>query len=221
MIIELNSGCGLCNRLRTIMYFYRILPSKEKLTVVWKYGKHLGVNGSFLNYFESLPNVEFTTSSLPGADYAGHGGDLPSHKKTGLYDDLKPIHSIREKITATQNFLGVDYVAVHIRRTDHINLAKRNFSFTQDSEFTNFLDHHSGKNIFIATDNVDTFEYFFSRYPDQIKFDRWHQFNSVKNGRRHTDLETSVLDLYLCIYASSFLGSGYSSFTDFINVNRR
>jgi len=222
MIIELYAASGLCNRLRTIMGFYLSLKHGEIMQVVWKHGRLRGVNGTFLDYFEPLPSVEFTTETLPNPDYIGNGSDFMRHGEitSGLYEDLRLTKTLRAKVKARQQGLGTDYVAVHIRRTDHIEHAKKNAAFTNDSEFVRFLDRHPGKAIYIATDNLETFEKFRVRYPDQVRTDHRHLFDPARNGRRHTDLESSVIDLYMCIGAAQFKGSGYSSFTDFIATNR-
>jgi hypothetical protein len=34
---------------------------------------------------------------------------------------------------------------------------------------------------------------------------------------RQTDLEDAIVDIYTCVGATAFLGSGWSSFTDLIN----
>ena len=100
MLISLNPGCGLCNRLRTIMTVYYMLPAEQPLIVVWKYGKNQGVNGKFLDYFEPLPNVEFTTVAWSKPDYKGNGGDLvlPRINRSELYRQLKPNRSLQAKI---------------------------------------------------------------------------------------------------------------------------
>ena len=57
-----------------------------------------------------------------------------------------------------------NYISAHIRRTDHINLAKKHNCYTDDDEFINFLDK-SNKNIYIATDNETTYNKFKQKYP--------------------------------------------------------
>ena len=48
--IKLDVNCGLCNRLRTIAYFYNNLKENEILNVVWDWNGS-GTPGEFYDFF--------------------------------------------------------------------------------------------------------------------------------------------------------------------------
>ena len=126
---------------------------------------------------------------------------------------LKPY--IEKIIFDKLKILNKNYISVHIRRTDHIGVAKSNNRYTNDDEFINFLDKSDNrKNIYIATDNEITYNKFKKKYPKRIKFD-YHTTNN--NAMRKTSLKDAIIDMYMCVYSNDFMGSDYSSFSDIIN----
>ena len=115
--------------------------------------------------------------------------------------------------------LDKNYISVHIRRTDHIKYATQNNHFTTDEDFYNYIDKFDiNKNIYIATDNEITYNDFKKKYSNRIKFD-YHIVN--KDSFRQTSLHDAIVDLYMCVYADDFMGSGYSSFSHLINILRQ
>jgi len=52
------------------------------------------------------------------------------------------------QIITRQNIIGKNYISVHIRRTDHIELAIKNKNCTSDDEFYSFIDKYENKNIY-------------------------------------------------------------------------
>jgi len=114
--------------------------------------------------------------------------------------------------------LNKNYISVHIRRTDHIQLAKYNNRYTDDEEFINFLDKSdNNKNIYIATDNKITYNKFKKKYQNRIKID-YHKTNN--NSLRKTSLQDAIIDIYICVYSDDFMGSGWSSFSRVIKSLR-
>ena len=122
--------------------------------------------------------------------------------------------------------LNNNYISVHIRRTDHIFIAKKNNCYTDDVDFFTFIDKETETkrdteketnskttNLYIATDNKDTFNIFKNKYKDLIKIE-YHNTNEY--AHRHTTLQDAIIDLYMCVYSKKFKGSGWSSFTDTI-----
>ena len=85
---------------------------------------------------------------------------------------------MKKLITDRQDIIGKNYISVHIRRTDHINSAKINNRYTSDEDFINFidknLDFYLDKNIYIATDNITTYNYFEEKYKNRVKF-KYHK----------------------------------------------
>jgi len=69
----------------------------------------------------------------------------------------------------------------------------------------------------LATDNEETQKMFLNKYGDRIAV---CDYITNKPSNRQTTVEFSIIDLYLCINALDFFGSGYSSFSGFIDFNR-
>ena len=58
-IIIINNKCGLCNRLRFILQFFKILKIKNKLDdkliyIIWPIDEMC--NGYYLDYFQNIQN---------------------------------------------------------------------------------------------------------------------------------------------------------------------
>jgi len=196
--------------------------------VLWQNSKDCP--GIYLDYYEPLPNVNFVTSIKPGVkiDYIGnywHPDFNPylADGKLGFYDKLK-LKSYMENIVSDKiNKLGKNYISVHIRRTDHVILAKSKSKYTTDDDFIEFIDKHdSNSNIYIATDNLETYNKFKKLYPDRIKFDYHKEENkNVKKCERTTSLQDAIIDLHMCISSVEFKGSGFSSFSGLISCVRK
>ena len=88
MIIKLNDRCGLCYRLRVIMFFYSFIKEDGKLTVIWIYNED---HGMFDDFFEKLPRIDFVQEELEAVGYKGNGNDLLQHgvPNPGFYKHLK------------------------------------------------------------------------------------------------------------------------------------
>jgi hypothetical protein len=206
---------GLCNYLRVIFsYFAYAKSTNSKLTVIWLVTPEC--NGKFSDYFESIPNMKIVYV-VPKKVEIFYTGTRPLEIKYN-YDDLKLLPDMKSIIKLRIETLENNYIAVHIRRTDHIKLAKRKNNFTDDDEFITFLDKFkSNKNIYIATDNEITYKTFQQKYSELIKFN-YHVSNP--SVRRHTSLKDAIIDLFMCALSSEFLGSGRSSFSDTITELR-
>lgn len=131
-----------------------------------------------------------------------------------MYSKLKLLPHIENKIKNNINLLENNYIAVHIRRTDNLESIKK----SPDSVFIKIIEENKSCNLYLATDNLETQQNFIKKYSNKIKV-----INLIKgkiNPIRNTNLESAIIDLYMCIYSSKFLGSYYSSFTDFINLQK-
>ena len=207
MVIEPTGG--LANRLRCVFSYVKEARVKgESLKVIWKFGD--ACPGHFQDLFNPIDNIEFLKTNcdhLP-IDYKGC-------YKHPVYDPdyslLKPNIEIQSVVTDRLNKLG-NFCSVHIRRTDHIELAKRANKWTQDSLFIDFINYHHHLPIYISTDNPQTWQEFKNLYCDRVVFDWW----SPRNALRQSSLREAVIDLWVCKGANEFLGSGWSSFTDLI-----
>jgi hypothetical protein len=97
-------------------------------------------------------------------------------------------------------------------------MAKIVNAYTDDQEFISFMNQYKDLHIYLATDNLGTQTAFYDMYKDRIKS---IEFIKPSNNLRQTDLKQAVKDLFLCIKANEFKGSGYSSFTELIIAIRR
>jgi hypothetical protein len=130
---------------------------------------------------------------------------------------LKLLPALQAEIDAFVSENG-PYAAVHIRRTDHSTMAKENNAYTDDELFVSFLSAHVPKNIYIATDNRGTQDQFSGLFKNRVK---GLSLITPTHSLRQTDLRAAIKDLFLCIHAADFKGSGYSSFTDVIHAVRK
>ena len=200
---------GLCNKLRVVFSYYLLAKYKnEILIVIWI--KCNECPGYFLDYFEPIDGVIFTnnTQNLK-IDYNGCEINKNYPPK---YKELKLLPSLFQKIQHKKKLFNNNYIAVHIRRTDHAVLAQKNNSFTTDDDFMNFIEeenNNNSMNLYIATDNKETYNKFADKYKNMVKL----SYHPTINGLRKTTLENSIIDLYMCVYSNQFMGSGWSSFS--------
>jgi len=202
---------GLCNFLRVIFSCYSCaLEKNEKLIVIWI--KTNQCPGYFLDYFEPIDNIifEYNENSNYEIDYIGSSYYLHyscNYSNVNLLPEIK--NTINEKITILNN-----YIAVHIRRTDHVQYAKGINAYISDDEFYAFIDNKClNKNLYIATDNEDTYKLFKDKYSKLVKFE-YHEVNN--NELRKTSLKDAIIDIYICANADNFMGTNCSSFSGLI-----
>ena len=220
-IVILPTG-GLCNMLRvTFSYYMKALSENKKLIVIWILTD--ACPGYFTQFFNIPANMEIISAfdeykiSQPlSIDYNGFSVH-PNFNIPSMYTLLSPNTNILEQVKNNITSLENRYIAVHIRRTDHVTMAKSEKQFTSDDEFIQFLDTYPDYNIYLATDNRQTQDIFHNKYKHRIKTIKF--INPLQGNRqlRYTTLEDSIVDIYTCVNATIFKGSGYSSFTDLIN----
>ena len=213
---------GLSNCLRVVFSYYYYAKSQNlHLIVIWKVTS--SCNGFFLDYFEEIDGITFYKDNYSNfkINYTGYN----FHKKFNPYKKfiykelkLKPylIYTLTKKKSIIKN-----YISVHIRRTDHVTLAKKKKLFTNDEEFIKFINENkNNKNIYIATDNHNSYNKFKKLYQKKVKL---YYYNTTSD-RRKTKLREAIIDIYMCVLSDKFKGSGYSTFSDLIislksNVN--
>jgi len=204
---------GLCNKLRvTLSYLDFARRNNTHLVVIWK--KSSACPGYFLDYFQPMNGVSFQNSNFNNKSVMYEGCyTKPEFKNWNIYKELKLVPELERKIQTYQKTLG-RYIAVHIRRTDHVRLAKKTNSFTSDQEFIRFIRRHPDYNLYLATDNSNTQDKFLKLFPDKIKV--IENIITKNNSLRQTSLEQAIIDLIVCSRANKFKGSGASSFSSFI-----
>ena len=216
---------GLCNKLRVLLYHYDISKKlNKKFIVVWNKDRYC--NGLFLDYYQQLENTIFIKKNENNYDikYKGCSADI----KLCNYNLLKLKPTIQEKINIIRNKYD-KYISVHIRRTDHVILAKKKNLYIDDDYFINFLNQNSDYDIYLATDNRETQDKFYKLYKNKIKYIIFINKKNEINKRpkkdnsdktRHTSLLDSIIDLYMCVNSEKFMGTKYSSFSETINKMR-
>lgn len=210
--------CGLCNYLRVVFsYYQKALKDNEELVVIWR--KTAECPGYFLDYFEKIDKIKFVSDNknFKNIYYKGFSicpEFLPNYKY------LKPCKKISKKIIKNIKLLENNYDAIHIRRTDHIAIAKSFNKFTSDEEFIDFVDKSKSKYLYIATDNRETQNKFFDKYSKKLKVIKFIDSSKIKNLRK-TSLEDAIIDLFMCVYSKNFKGSSFSSFSDTIRDIRK
>jgi hypothetical protein len=209
---------GLCNKLRVLLsYNDYALKIKKKLLVLWN--KSDMCNGYFLDYFYPIKNINFIyvnndTVKNYKIDYEGcmwHDDHKLSKK---MYKKLRILPYIEEKMKKI--IYNNKFNAIHVRRTDHTEVAKKHNSYTSDEEFIDFIKKSEDK-VYVATDNNKTQNKFINMFPDKIISSK--QLNNSDNLRK-TTLEDAIIDLFICSRSKLFMGSGFSSFSGAINFLR-
>lgn len=150
--------------------------------------------------------------------YAGNGSDLDCSQNN--YNFMKLLPHLKTIIKNEQTKLNDNYIAIHVRRTDIIATYKaHNEKYIANYDiYDNFIKENASNNLYIATDNEDSYKHFTSKYKNHT-INNNTTFIKTEN-RRKTSLKDAIIDLYMCIDSISFLGTKLSSFTDFIECNR-
>lgn len=217
MIYIIPTG-GLCNYLRVVFSYNAYAKSvRKKLTVIWLISH--ACNGFFLDYFEKVPNIHFVKKIPPWVKIK-YKGCSPCSKTAYTFDELIPLPNIKQTINTKLHCLQHNYIAIHVRRTDHIRyLSHKKQTMTSDETFMEFINNNSKDcNLYIATDNAETFNTYKSKYNDIVKTQ-----SSIYNPNylRQTPLEDAIVDLFMCVLANKFKGSNRSSFSDQIDTMRK
>jgi len=189
---------GLCNRLRVVLSYRAVGVSQ----FVW--GRDAEIcGGYFLDVFEPLAGVEWLDEGASVTTF-DPCRDAPSGWERA-YQELV----LRDGMPS----LARPYSAVHIRRTDHVGLAKSMGRYTSDDDFRGWLKVAPGP-IYIATDNRHT-QLVFRDYVRTLgKWSLFYNEIPASEEQRHTTFRHAAVDLFACAGAEHFMGSGESSFSN-------
>ena len=209
---------GLCNRLRFIFSFIKKLIDEKKLEetelyIIWR--KNDSCNGFISKYIEPIKNVNFINKTEDKIDIISSGIVKGYHKINYMKDfPLYLKDNIYQEIRKFLKKIGDKYISLHIRKTDlEENLKKNKPKRTYEEEYIKFIEENKGKKIFIATDNKDTQNKLKKLYKNRLLV---YEDIKCSNDLRQTNIEHSIIDLFLCILSYSFKGTHYSSFTRMI-----
>jgi len=208
---------GLCDRLAMVFsYFRKARKNNEKLEVCWPIDKDC--NGHFLDIFKPIHGIEFTDNPRD-PDFRGWYPLEEFHPRDQfIYNELRLLKSIDQKITDFRKSIG-NYTSVHVRRTDKLNpLIAPWFKNVENEEFFKFIDNQKYNKIFLACDCRETQCEFEERYGDKIVY---HSKITPSESLRQTSLEIAAMDLFTCIYATSFFGTRLSGYSEFIYQFRK
>ena len=228
--MEINLQYGLCNRLQTIIGFFTYRKGLP-LHAVWI--PDAECPGIFEEYFEKIPNVEFSESKtqecigdfyrFPFEDFR-LSKQIYTEKYIKNHKIIRPKLEIREYIKKLniQNCIGI-----HIRRTDFLSHVKKNHIDIVpkiDNNYfhnliCNILKNNPKEKIFLATDNYETQKLFFSLFPKNIIFVK--KIQSDCKERRHTSMKDALIDLFCLIECKKFYGTKESSFSNFVENYRK
>ena len=233
---------GICNRIRTIVQYWHWVQDKNRFTkpedvktrlyVIWCRSEHC--RQLFLELFDntsfkSAKDIYIATCDDHPTKEHIHIDEniyvLRDYSKATtqpLYSQFKPKKQLQNKIQ--KQTPDVPFIAIHVRRTDHTTLAQSKSRFTTDDAFHKFIaTQPTHMPIFLATDNRVTQIEFQQRYPERIFWTEDIPPEShldAKQRRHHDNENTAVIDMFTCVKSSVFKGSGYSSFSDTIDILR-
>jgi hypothetical protein len=210
--VILEAQGGLCNRLRTILS-----RAEKGLVVYWEPNWEVAC-GRWDDVLEPLEGIQIVYSRPDHVDMATCEPAMWRGWQHRLLE-LRPVRAIEEQIIGWRARLGGEYAAMHIRRTDGSWIAREENTYQEDAEFHDFARSFRNKqHVFLATDNGET----------QRKF---HECISNVNlsgletcGRgdhtRHSSLEDTVVDFFVCARAQWFKGTRSSSFSTMVEQMR-
>jgi hypothetical protein len=221
MNIQLTSG--LSNRIRTLLGFRKKCVKENKiLNVHWPKDKDCYCH--FNDIFEPISNVKFNKTE----PFHFIGQDTYQNIIKTSYEEMKydykiilvPKYHLRKIIDSfVEKNIIKNAIGIHIRRTDHISLALQHNKFSTDNVFHDFIrKHDENVRIFLATDNAETQQNFIDKYKDRLVI--YKKIDKSIVDLRKTDIETAVIDIYISAKCKAFLGSGYSSYSGFIETSR-
>ena len=250
MCIYLIPQHGLCNRLSWLCGFYSYnramshrCQNKECICYI-KWTPASACNGHFLEIFKLLPNSKFVKNDkeVPTGikRYSGQHSVPNVYIKYFKVDIINPeieceifgflrfndevrkiSHEFISKYFNKKNTIGL-----HVRRTDHIGLAKGRGNYTNDDYFFKIIKDEIEKDsavvFFLSTDNRNTQENFLEKYPKNVVV--YKKIEKLKNSFRHTSLFDTGIDISLLTYCKRVEGSFHSSFSRvalMLNLNRR
>lgn len=245
MCIYIITEHGLSNRLCWLigLYTWNFLQKcpNKKCCVYVKWDKSNATNGYFLEIFSNINFIKWVKNdkevpknikrfkgqhSVPNV-FKMFNIDIDTETECMIFGLLKfKKEIIDEGNNFIKNNFGYKTIGLHVRRTDHIGLAKRRGNYTSDSYFfnliSNMIKNDSKIKFYLSTDNGNTQELYKNKFGEYII--TRIQINKSDNNLRHTSLKDAGIDLYLLSMCHHVEGSFHSSFSRvalMLNLNRR
>lgn len=226
MAFRVHAHGGLANRLRVVLSYLHVKGAP--LEVVWWPDSQVA-GGRFADVFEPLRGVRFLDAG-DAEESSCHPSPEAWARQDWLlrYRDLRLVAAHREAAEGWARFAPTkDYVAIHVRRTDHVALAEKLGERTPDEDFFAWCRRTPAlQPVYLATDNGTTQAHFLRALRELGKRPfAWsvlepHDRENL-HDHRNTTLAEAAIDLYACARARDFLGTRASSFTHTIEILRR
>ena len=224
------STAGLCNRLRAVLsHRLAALELGCLLTVLWVPSQQCP--GNFTDVFEALSGVQFVahaTAPIVSNEEAVHIESNNYHESVRghrarmelCWAALALVPQLCQEVDENVLACTGDFVALHVRRTDHQTLYEPLVVAMQcqvsDTDFQRYCNAHPELQIFLATDCEDTQRRFLAANPARCHVGKHSIRAHVGSSLRQTSLRASAVDLFTCAEATIFKGSPFSSFSDAI-----
>lgn len=238
--IAVHVQLGLCNRLRTLFGYRAVARALQvPLFVLWIPDNHCP--GHYDECFAPLDDVEMMRDQNEWRRRCeqpnGHVfvGQRPAqavirdcahmladckNKPVVDFCVLKLRSALQQQVEAfvAKHNKFSDVVGLHVRRTDHTNVAKRGAGrYTTDKDFDALIDGESQTTrFFLATDNAATQQRFAKKYKNRVFWLR--NIQPRRRQLRQTSLHDAVLDLFLLARCQRVHGSVWSSFSETARV---
>ena len=198
---------GLNNKLNTLLGYLNVANKEnKKLRFIWI--ENSACPGKFNDLFEDIPNLEIIYQDTE-YDFKSYRAPNNHYVTDKYFNLLKPLPQIQDNINFYKKQLNDVYIACHIRRTDIVGSVWIK-KVTTDEDYINFINQHDPLlKIFIATDNKETQDIFKNIYGDRIIC----KDIIPSNNRRQTSLQDAIVDMYVCVGSTYFLGYEGSSFS--------
>jgi len=219
--IFIQPNGGLCNRLRFICSYLKELMETKKyentnIYIVWVVNE--ACNGKLEDYIQPLQNVYFIKKKENlNIDIFSSSIVKSQINKNFLQNiPLKLNDSIYKKIKFIINKLENNYISLHIRKTDleYYMIKNRNQKIMYN-DFIKYIKENKGKKVYLATDNEETQKKFKKKFKNRV-----YVFKDIESSTklRQTNLEHTIIDLFICGLSNKFMGTKKSSFSCFIKL---
>lgn len=217
---------GLGNKLRALLSYRSVHGPIE---CEWVEGLQIGA-GHPRDVFEPIEGVTWVEPRE--GPFTHHGGPVTLTDGTIADNHCAPMSTLRWMIGLGEIKLLPDlikllptrpYVAVHVRRTDHVQLAHAMGCAVDDYHFISWAKRHMSRRIYLATDNATTQRAMaaaLGRATMVPVLSPTVLGDADEHDVRNSDLASAALDLFACVRAAHFLGTPGSSFTSTIESMR-
>lgn len=206
---------GLCNCLRVLLSCVDYCDNMGyDLLCVWNSRQN---NVNFTDFFKNIKGVSFTDSHQGHVDYhscfeiSASGKEIKSSDFRANLSKLK----LKDEIQTQINELPIakeSFISCHVRRGDHKKI------YRDLSYYYKIIDSSIYDFIHLCTDDSSVQNEFSTRYKTKLWY--YEKITKNKKAQRNTSPLSTIVDLFLPLFAENFIGTKGSSFTSFIELSR-